>query len=157
LDDLGQTALAYKLALSTDFPGWGYSIANDATTIWERWDGYVKGRGFQDAGMNSFNHWAFGAITEWLVGTVLGIQPLGNDGFRTFRIRPRPGGGLTWAKGSYHSLRGKITVSWKLSDDRWVCHTTVPPNTEATITLPARRPSRSRPMRYATARSAASR
>ncbi len=137
LDDLGQTALAYKLALSTDFPGWGYSIANDATTIWERWDGYVKGRGFQDAGMNSFNHWAFGAITEWLVGTVLGIQPLGNDGFRTFRIRPRPGGGLTWAKGSYHSLRGKITVSWKLSDDRWVCHTTVPPNTEATITLPA--------------------
>lgn len=138
LDDLGRTDIAYRLALSTEFPGWGYSITNDATTIWERWDGYVKGRGFQDAGMNSFNHWAFGAITEWLVGTVLGIEPLGQDGFRTFRVRPRPGGGLTWAKGSYRSLRGKITVSWKVSGERWQCDVTVPPNTEATITLPAK-------------------
>ncbi len=70
----GQNELAYALAESKRFPSWGYTIENGATTIWERWDGYVKGRGFQDKGMNSFNHYSIGAVGEWFYRIVLGIN-----------------------------------------------------------------------------------
>jgi len=92
---------AWRLILLRDFPSWGLMIDNGATTIWERWDGYVKGRGFQNPGMNSFNHWAFGAVGEWIYRTVLGINPdEAQPGYKHFEIRPRPGGDVTWAKGS---------------------------------------------------------
>ena len=109
---------AYRLLNLRSFPSWGFMIDNGATTIWERWDGFVKGRGFQDPSMNSFNHWAFGAVGEWLWRNVIGINPEdpANPGYQHFIIHPRPGGGLSWAKGSYDSIRGPIVSDWKIDD-----------------------------------------
>jgi alpha-L-rhamnosidase len=129
---------ACRLAGLRDFPSWGLMIENDATTIWERWDGYVKGRGFQDAGMNSFNHWALGAVGEWVWRTVAGISPdETHPGFRHFVIRPRPGGDVTWARGEYLSIRGRIASEWKREGGRFVLNVTIPPNTTATVYVPA--------------------
>ena len=134
----GRSDVAYKLINSTTFPSWGYSIENGATTIWERWDGYVKGRGFQDKGMNSFNHYAIGAVAEWMYRVVLGIN---NDderpGYEHFVLHPVPGGGLTWARGSYRSIRGTIESSWRISDGKFTESVTIPPNTSATVYVPA--------------------
>ena len=136
----GRTDLAYKLALERTFPSWGYSIDNGATTIWERWDGYVKGRGFQDKGMNSFNHYAIGAVGEWMYRVVLGINAdPAQPGWKRVVIWPRPGGGLTWAKGSYHSIRGKIEVAWRQpSADAFALDVTIPPGVTAAVYVPAR-------------------
>jgi alpha-L-rhamnosidase len=133
----GYNDLAYQLVESTRFPSWGYSIEQGATTIWERWDGYVKGRGFQDPGMNSFNHYAIGAVVEWMYRTIGGIN-LGNDhsAWADFEIEPRPGGTLTWARTRYASVRGDIETSWKIEDGQFLLAVTVPANTTATIGIP---------------------
>ena len=139
----GRGDLAYALALQRTFPSWGYSIENGATTIWERWDGYVKGRGFQDEGMNSFNHYALGAVGEWLYRVVLGIN--GDPAAPAYKhvvVRPRPGGGLTWAAGSYHSIRGAIGVSWRQAGGALSIDVTIPPNVTATVFVPAADPAR---------------
>jgi len=113
-----------------------------ATTIWERWDGYVAGRGFQNPGMNSFNHWAFGAVGGWIWQNLVGINPdERHPGYKHFVIRPRPGGGLTWARGTYQSIRGPIQSDWKIQSDRFTLNFTVPPNTTATVYVPAADPS----------------
>ncbi|MBX7131231.1 MAG: family 78 glycoside hydrolase catalytic domain [Fimbriimonadaceae bacterium] len=133
--------LAYTLALNRTFPSWGYSIENGATTIWERWDGYVKGRGFQDPGMNSFNHWAFGAVGEWMMETVLGIKRDPTAvGWKKIIVAPVVDPRVTWAKGSYHSIRGKISVDWKTENGKLSMTMTVPPNVEATLVVPTKRP-----------------
>jgi alpha-L-rhamnosidase len=116
-------------------------IDNGATTIWERWDGYVRGRGFQDPGMNSFNHWALGSVGEWLYQHVLGIQPdPGHPGFKRFTIDPRPGGGVTWAKGSYRSIRGMIQSAWSIENGRMVLRVGIPANTVAAVKIQSRDP-----------------
>ena len=131
--------VAYKLINNRTFPSWGYSIENGATTIWERWDGYVKGRGFQNKGMNSFNHYAIGAVGEWMYRVILGIN---NDdshpAYEHFAIHPQPGGGLKWAKGSYNSIRGKIESGWTISGSKLKLNITIPANTTATVYLPAK-------------------
>ncbi len=137
LSRFGFSDVAYALAESHRLPSWGYSIDQGATTIWERWDAYVAGRGFQDAGMNSFNHYSFGSVVEWMYRTILGInfdeqQP----GYRHFIIRPVPGGSLQWARGWYHSISGTIGVDWKLSNGHFIVTLDIPPNTEATLHLP---------------------
>jgi alpha-L-rhamnosidase len=129
--------LAYTLANRTDFPSWGFMIENGATTIWERWDGYVKGRGFQDPGMNSFNHWALGSVVEWLWRTVVGISPDESaPGWRRFHVRPIPGGGLTWARGEYASPAGRIALDWRIEAGALILNLTVPPNTQAVVEMP---------------------
>ncbi len=129
--------LAYQLALQKTFPSWGYSIENGATTIWERWDGYVKGRGFQDAGMNSFNHWAFGAVGEWMMRVVVGIdRDPAVPGWRRAILAPKPGGGLSWAKGAYHSPVGRYEVSWVVEGEALTLDVVVPPNAEAILEVP---------------------
>jgi len=133
----GYLDLAYELVESTRFPSWGYSIKQGATTVWERWDAYVAGRGFQNPGMNSFNHYAYGAVGEWIYRTILGINPDdAQPGFKHFFIKPQPDGSLTWAKGEYNSIRGKIAVDWKLADGRMILKMQTPPNTSATVFLP---------------------
>ena len=113
-------------------------IENGATTIWERWDGYVKGRGFQMPGMNSFNHYAFGAVDEWMWRNIVGINPdEQHPGFKHFVVHPELSGDLTWARGSYNSIRGPIRSSWKLDGKKFSLHISVPPNTSATVYLPA--------------------
>lgn len=135
LTRFGRSDLAYRLILNRTFPSWGYSIEQGATTIWERWDGYVKGRGFQDPGMNSFNHWAFGSVGEWMMEAIIGIRP-GEPGWRKFRIRPEVGGGLTWAKGRFDAPPGRIAVAWSVADDRLTIQVEVPDGTEAEFTPP---------------------
>lgn len=133
----GRLDLAYQLALQKTFPSWGYSIENGATTIWERWDGYVKGRGFQDAGMNSFAHWAFGAVGEWMMRVVAGIdRDPAVPGWRRAILAPKPGGGLEWAKGAYHSPVGRYEVSWVVEGDVLTLDVVVPPNAEAILEVP---------------------
>jgi alpha-L-rhamnosidase len=137
----GYADKAFDLLETKEFPSWGYSIEQGATSIWERWDGYVKGRGFQGAGMNSFNHYAFGAVGEWMYETILGIQPdNASPGFKHFILKPLPGGSLTWAEGSYHSISGKIEVHWKKEKERFEYQFVIPPNTTATVHIPSTAP-----------------
>jgi alpha-L-rhamnosidase len=134
----GYADKAFQLLETKEFPSWGYSIEQGATSIWERWDGYVKGRGMQGAGMNSFNHYAFGAVGEWMYQNILGIQlDVDSPAFKHFVLKPLPGGTLTWAKGSYHSLSGEIKASWKKDNKQFEYSFTVPPNTTATVHIPS--------------------
>ncbi|MBM3495356.1 MAG: hypothetical protein FJX72_13700, partial [Armatimonadetes bacterium] len=136
----GRTDVAYRLMTNRGFPSWLYSVDNGATTIWERWDGHVKGRGFQNPGMNSFNHWALGAVGQWMVETILGLRPdPGAVGWRRFVVAPEPGGGLTSANGSFRAMSGAIRVSWKIEDGRFALDVTVPPGCAARVCLPIKR------------------
>jgi alpha-L-rhamnosidase len=129
---------ACRLLCLDSVPSWGYMVNQGATTIWERWDGYVRGRGFQDPGMNSFNHWAFGSVGQWVWQDLAGIQPDDESpGYKHFTIRPRPGAGVTWLGSRYDSIRGPIESRWKLEGDRFALDATVPANTTATIYVPA--------------------
>lgn len=133
----GYDDVAWQLLTHRTFPSWLYMIDNGATTIWERWDGYVKGRGFQDAGMNSFNHWAFGAVGEWMWRHIVGLNPDDSQpGWKHFIIAPHPGGGVTWARGEYDSIRGRIACAWKTDGGAFNLDVTIPPNTTATLRLP---------------------
>ncbi len=137
LSEYGYDEIAYRLLESRRFPSWLYSVDQGATTIWERWDGFVAGRGFQNPGMNSFNHYAIGAVGEWMVRTILGINPQeAHPGYARFSIRPMPGGSLTWAKGSYHSIAGPIAVAWAKEGGLFRFEVEIPVNTTADVLLP---------------------
>jgi len=141
LSRYGHDDIAWKVLTDRTFPSWLYMIDNGATTIWERWDGYVKGRGFQDPGMNSFNHWAFGAVGEWMWRHIIGLNPDETQpGWKHFTIAPRPGGGLTRAKGRYKSIRGPIASTWRIEDQRFSLRITIPANTSATVIVPTAAP-----------------
>jgi alpha-L-rhamnosidase len=138
LTPAGSTDVAYRLITSDTYPSWGYEIRHGATTIWERWDGITPDGRFQDPGMNSFNHYAFGAVGHWLYSTVAGIDTDPDQpGFRHILIRPQPGGGLTWARATYDSIRGKISTAWNQDGGRLTLDVTIPANTMATIWVPA--------------------
>ena len=137
----GHNDAAYRLVLNRKMPSWGYEVDHGATTIWERWDGWVEGRGFQDPGMNSFSHYAIGAVGEWMYSTMLGIQA-DSPGFETVLFRPRPGPGLTWAKGSYRSIRGPITSAWQRVDTGIRFTVSLPPGVSGRVLLPTSDPSK---------------
>lgn len=138
LTNRGYTGVAYDLLESHEMPSWLYPIDQGATTIWERWDGWVEGRGFQDIGMNSFNHYSFGSVAEWMYRTILGINPDENHpGYKQFIIKPEPGGSLTWAKGGYHSIHGLIHSEWRMEEDRFIMNVTIPVNTHAIVYVPS--------------------
>jgi len=135
-----RTDVAYRLLLQDTFPGWLFSIKHGATTIWERWDGWTPDKGFQDPGMNSFNHYSFGAVGEWLFGTVAGIRESdAHPAFERFTIAPEPGGGLTHARATYDSIRGTIASAWRIEDGKLHLHVTVPANTVADVAIPTER------------------
>lgn len=135
----GHHDVALSRALSHEFPSWGYAIDNGATTMWERRDAFVKERGLQDAGMNSFNHYAFGAVGEWMMRCVAGIEPdEEHPGWSHFFIHPRPPGQLTRARGEHRSIRGKIASAWSVEGSKYTLDVTVPANTSATVFVPAR-------------------
>lgn len=135
----GHNEVAYKLLNNRTIPSWLYEIDHGGTTIWERWDGYVEGRGFQDPGMNSFCHYAIGSVGEWMYRTILGINPdEEHPGYRHFILRPQPGGGLQWARGHYESIRGRIATDWRVQGDDLSLTVTIPANTTATVCLPAK-------------------
>jgi alpha-L-rhamnosidase len=133
----GYLDTAYQLLLNETFPSWGYWIRHGATSVWERWDGWTEERGFQDPTMNSFCHCAFGSIGEWLFTAVAGIDTEG-PGFNRVVIRPRPGGGLTYARAHYDSIHGRISTHWKIEEGRFHLDMTIPANTTATVFVPTR-------------------
>ena len=138
LTEAGYPEVAYRLLNNETYPSWGYTIKNGATTIWERWDGWTEENGFQSPNMNSFNHYSLGSVGEWLYRQVAGIDlhPEG-VGYDRIVIRPRPGGGMTYASAEYDSVRGVIGSAWQLSGDEFRLRVTIPPNTTATVHVPA--------------------
>jgi len=118
------------------FPSWGFSIKHGATSIWERWDGWTPDKGFQDPGMNSFAHYSFGAVAEWMFRTIGGIDTDG-PGYRNIIIRPLPGGRLNFAKGRYNSINGLIATDWRLGEGNLYLNVSIPANTIATVYIPA--------------------
>jgi alpha-L-rhamnosidase len=141
LSDHGYEDLAFMLLNRKEYPSWLYPVTQGATTIWERWDGQKPDGTFQNAGMNSFNHYAYGAIGEWLYNYVSGIQiDPENPGYKHFFLEPHPGGGLTHAKAEFKSMYGNIKSGWKIEGDQMVYDVAIPANTTATITLPATSP-----------------
>ena len=137
LTQYGHADTACQLLLQDTFPSWLFSVKHGATTIWERWDGWTPEKGFQDPGMNSFNHYSLGSCGEYLFGGVGGIRPA-SPGFKTIRIDPLVGAGLTWARTSYDSIRGKIATAWKRAGNRLTLEVIVPANTTATVSVPAK-------------------
>ncbi|MFE9964569.1 alpha-L-rhamnosidase [Streptomyces sp. NPDC005525] len=136
LTSTGHTDVAYRLLVQRSFPSWGYQIDKGATTMWERWDSIKPDGSFQDAGMNSFNHYAYGSVGEWMYANIAGIAPAA-PGFRKILVRPRPGGGVTEAEGRYDSVRGPVTTRWKLDGEGFRLTLTVPANTTAEVWIPA--------------------
>jgi alpha-L-rhamnosidase len=135
----GHADIAYDLITKTTIPSWGYMVEHGGTTIWERWDGWVEGRGFQNPAMNSFNHYAIGAVGEWMWRVIVGLNPDETQpGWKHFHVRPIPGRGLTWVRGEYRSVRGPICSEWRTENGRFVLNVTVPPNTTATVQLPGK-------------------
>lgn len=133
--------IAYHLLHQTQWPSWLYAVTQGATTIWERWNGWTTEHGFADPGMNSFNHYAYGAIGEWLFRTVAGIDTLPGEGYKRMIIAPVPGGKLWYLRAQYRCLHGLIQVRWGIEhEQRLVLTITVPPNTTARIRVPSPRP-----------------
>ena len=141
LTQAGQLGVAYELLHQKTWPSWLYAVTQGATTIWERWDGWTHDRGFQTPEMNSYNHYAYGAIGEWLYSTVAGIDlDPARPGYKHIVVHPRPGGGLTHAKASLRSVHGLIESGWRIEDGAFKLSLTIPANTAATVTLPAADP-----------------
>ncbi|WP_319589818.1 glycoside hydrolase family 78 protein [uncultured Draconibacterium sp.] len=137
LSAIGRDDLAYMLLNRKDYPSWLYPVTQGATTIWERWDGQKPDGSFQDVGMNSFNHYAYGAIGEWLYNHVAGIQvDENNPGYKKFILAPNPGGGLITVNAEFDSMYGKIVSDWKINDGQMTYQVEVPANTSAEVVLP---------------------
>ena len=139
LTQTGNVESAYKLLLQDSFPSWLFSVKHGATTIWERWDGWTPDKGFQNPGMNSFNHYSLGSCGEWLYDSVAGIQwDAAQPGYKHSIIHPLlpPNGELTWAKGSVGSPYGNVSSDWKLDAGRLILNVTIPANTTATVYVP---------------------
>ncbi|MCR2804839.1 glycoside hydrolase family 78 protein [Paenibacillus soyae] len=138
LSRYGMQEDAYTLLMQKDYPSWLYPVTKGATTIWEHWDGIKEDGSFWSRDMNSFNHYAYGAVGDWLYKSVAGIQPDEEaPGYKRMLIAPQPGGGLTWAEGVLETPYGTVRSAWKLKEDGSIeVEVTIPPNTSAEIRLP---------------------
>lgn len=136
--DAGAPDVAYTLLLQHKNPSWLYSVDQGATTIWERWNSYVKATGFGPAGMNSFNHYAYGAVLSWMYGTMAGIREgSSGKGFKEFVLAPLPDRRIGNVDASFDSPYGMIRSAWSYGKDgSWIWNFTIPPNTTATVTVP---------------------
>lgn len=137
LSNNGANDLAYKLLLNKDYPGWLYQVEKGATTIWERWNSIHPDGKFNDSGMNSLNHYAYGSIIEWIYRFAAGIQPLHKGaGFRAIQYAPQPNPRLKWLKVSYNSACGKYSSEWQINLDSLKFKLEVPFNGCAELKLP---------------------
>ncbi len=157
LTGVGQNDLAVKLIQSQKFPSWGYEVAQGATTIWERWNSYTREYGFggkdgaQNASMNSFDHYSFGAVGEWILNDLAGIQQ-GDPGYHKIIIYPHPPAPgrnrnhppISWVKAHYNSIHGPIVSNWRRLADNFELEVEIPANTTATVYLPAAAPEKIR-------------
>jgi len=137
LSGYGYLDEAYLLLNREQYPSWLYPVKQGATTIWERWDGLKPDGTFQDKGMNSFNHYAYGAIGEWMYRVMAGIEiDPAAPGYRHTLIQPRPGGGFTSVSASHMTLYGRVSSAWKIDGRAFELAVEIPPNTTATVRLP---------------------
>ncbi|MCI0551476.1 MAG: glycoside hydrolase family 78 protein [Anaerolineae bacterium] len=139
LSEMGHLDTAYALLKQTTWPSWLYSVTQGATTIWERWDGWTHDNGYQDPSMNSFNHYAYGAVGAWMYAVIGGVD-LDPDrpGYKHIIMHPQPGGGLTYATAELHSMYGMIRSAWTQEKDVFDWRITVPANTTAKVYVPAK-------------------
>jgi alpha-L-rhamnosidase len=137
LERFGYLDTAYKLLEQETFPSWLFPVRNGATTIWERWDGWTPEKGPQSKVMNSYNHYAYGAVGEWMVRTVAGLELDPKEpGYRHIVFRPRPGGTLTWAEASLKTPHGKTAIRWEKTKAGIKLDLTVPAAARATLHPP---------------------
>jgi alpha-L-rhamnosidase len=137
LSDYGYLDEAYLLLNRTEYPSWLYPVTKGATTIWERWDGIKPDGSFQSASMNSFNHYAYGAIGEWMYQVIAGLELDENaPGYKHVLIEPHPGGGLTHASASVESMYGRVASAWEIAGGKLTVKIEVPANATATVRLP---------------------
>ncbi|WP_448628348.1 family 78 glycoside hydrolase catalytic domain [Geodermatophilus sp. URMC 64] len=135
LVDAGEVATAYELLLQRESPSWLYPVTMGATTVWERWDSMLPDGSINPGEMTSFNHYAYGAVADWLHRTVAGLAAA-EPGYRKLRIAPRPGPGITSAAATHETPYGPAAVSWTLDGSAFALELTVPPNTTAEVSLP---------------------
>lgn len=137
LTESGYPEIAYKLLFNKHYPSWLYPVTKGATTIWERWDGIKPDGSFQTVGMNSFNHYAYGAVGDWLYAYVAGIrQDEKKPGYKKIIIKPYPSKELDWVKAKFHSMYGVIRSEWKYDSEKLIMKIEIPANTNADIYLP---------------------
>jgi alpha-L-rhamnosidase len=131
----GEVASAYELLLQRENPSWLYPVTMGATTVWERWDSMLPDGTINPGEMTSFNHYAYGAVADWLHRTVAGLAPA-EPGYRTLRVAPRPGPGITSAAATHETPYGTASVSWTVDGSAFALELVVPPNTTAEVSLP---------------------
>lgn len=137
LSENGMSDIAWELLFQRKNPSWIYSIDNGATTIWERWNSYMIDKGMGPKGMNSFNHYAYGVVCEWIWETAAGIaSDPANPGFKHIIMKPVPDKRLGYLKAEYHSASGVIRSAWKYEGDNWIWEFSIPDGCTATVTLP---------------------
>ncbi|WP_405607420.1 family 78 glycoside hydrolase catalytic domain [Streptomyces sp. NBC_00076] len=137
LSKIGRDDLAYKMLLHKDYPSWGYEVVNGATTVWERWNSIMPDGSFGPVDMNSFNHYAYGAVGDWMsqnIGGLSAIQP----GYKRSRIAPVPGGNLTEGSGRLKTVYGLLSSKWSIHNGAFDLKVTVPVNTVAEVHVPAK-------------------
>jgi alpha-L-rhamnosidase len=140
LDKTGYSDIAFNLLFQETYPSWFYPINQGATTMWERWNSYTRDKGFGSASMNSFNHYAYGAIGQWMYERVAGLAPdPANPGYKHFFVRPLIGGPLDSARAELETPYGRASSAWVKQNGIIVMNVVVPPNTTATIEFPDHR------------------
>ncbi|MFI9169131.1 family 78 glycoside hydrolase catalytic domain [Streptomyces lincolnensis] len=137
LSRIGRDDLAYKMLLHKDYPSWGYEVANGATTMWERWNSIMPNGDFGPVDMNSFNHYAYGAVGDWMFQNLGGLSAI-EPGYKRSRIAPVPGGNLTEGSGSLKTVYGLLSSKWSTHDGAFDLKVTVPVNTLAEVHVPAK-------------------
>ncbi|WP_153798827.1 alpha-L-rhamnosidase [Foetidibacter luteolus] len=138
LSRFGYDEVAFKLLMQETYPSWLYPVKMGATTIWERWDGQKPDSTFQTPGMNSFNHYAYGAIGDWMYRVVAGIDTYDDaPGYKHIRIKPHSGGGLTHVTATLQTYYGPVTSAWSTTGAGFSLNVTIPANTKATVYIPA--------------------
>ena len=135
LCDAGEYEVAFRLLMERSCPSWLYPVTMGATTIWERWDSLRPDGSVNPGQMTSFNHYALGAVADWLHRTVAGLAPAA-PGYRRLEIAPHPGGGLTQASARHRTPYGLAECAWRIVDGAITLEVQVPPNTTATVRLP---------------------
>lgn len=138
LTRFGHNNVAYRLLLQDTYPSWLYPVKMGATTIWERWDGIRPDKTFEAASMNSFNHYSYGAIGDWMYRVMAGMDTYADGpGYKHIKIMPHPGGGFTHATASLETYYGNLSSGWEVKDGKTYYTIEVPANTSADIFLPA--------------------
>jgi alpha-L-rhamnosidase len=137
LTENGMEDIAYELLFQRKNPSWLYSVDNGATTIWERWNSYMVDEGMGPQGMNSFNHYAYGCVCEWIWETAAGIaSDTAAPGFKHIIMKPIPDKRLGYINAEYQSASGLIKSAWRYEGDQWIWDFTIPEGATASVTIP---------------------